>query len=231
MQITNRLLQALNNGTTKDKMVYYRPKISRTCPHDTTFIYKPKEATNPTKMGLLSLRLPLYMLYKVWTCQQTRTYISITSNILFRSLSVTFSPTYSFDVLVEAFVDTATPRLCWVFNLLLQLQCASWLPAALRCCFWVVEPFDLLCCFNSPMTLWCGVGWVVLILVDSCESPYEEKNTILTTSVSQIPHAAWTGWMLIGAFTSIVSQTSEVLGHSSAKFAHCLFFHLVVTSK
>ncbi|CAL9781951.1 unnamed protein product [Musa acuminata subsp. burmannicoides] len=57
-------LQALNSCTTKGKMVHYRPKSSRTCPHDTTFIYKPKEATNPTKMGLLSLRPPLYMLYK-----------------------------------------------------------------------------------------------------------------------------------------------------------------------
>ena len=133
-------LQALNSCTTKGKMVHYRSKISRTCLHDTTFIYKPKEATNPTKLGLLSLRSSLYMLYKAWTCQKTWTYISITSNILFRSLFVTFSPTYSFDVLVEAFVDTATPRFCWVFNLLLQLQCASWLPTALRYCFWVVEP-------------------------------------------------------------------------------------------
>ena len=81
-------LQALNSGTTKGKMVHYRPKSSRTCPHDTTFIYKPKEATNPTKVGLLSLRLSLYMLGKVWTYQKARTYISFTSNVLFRSLSM-----------------------------------------------------------------------------------------------------------------------------------------------
>ena len=173
-------LQSLNSGTTKGNMVHYRPKSSRTCPHDTTFIYKPKEATNPTKMGLISLRPPLYILYKAWTCQKTRTYMSITSNILFRSLSVTFSPTYSFDVLVEAFVNTATLRLCWVFNLLLQLQYTSWLPAALRCCFWVVEPLIRHAASTRQwLWLWCGVGWVVLILVDSYGSPRWRKRPSL----------------------------------------------------
>ena len=134
------------------------------------FIIKIRDSTRP----------PLYILYKAWTCQKTRTYISITSNILFRSLSVTFSPTYSFDVLVEAFVNTATPRLCWVFNLLLQLQCASWLLAALRCCFWVVEPLIRhTASTHQWLWLWCGVGWVVLILVDSCGSPRWRKRLSL----------------------------------------------------
>ncbi|RWW59823.1 hypothetical protein BHE74_00033210 [Ensete ventricosum] len=41
--------------------------------------------------------------------------MSISSNTLFTLLSVTFSPTYSFDVLVEAAVDAASP--CILLNL------------------------------------------------------------------------------------------------------------------
>ncbi|RWV85788.1 hypothetical protein BHE74_00035785 [Ensete ventricosum] len=37
--------------------------------------------------------------------------MSISSNTLFTLLSMTFSPTYSFDVLVEATVDAASPRI------------------------------------------------------------------------------------------------------------------------
>ncbi|RZR99488.1 hypothetical protein BHM03_00029046 [Ensete ventricosum] len=45
--------------------------------------------------------------------------MSISSNTLFTLLSVTFSPTYSFDVLVEATVDAASPRI------LLNLQSSA----------------------------------------------------------------------------------------------------------
>ena len=48
-----------------------------------------KRSLNPTKMKLLSFRSSLYMLWKAWTNRKTRTYISIISNILFRTLSVT----------------------------------------------------------------------------------------------------------------------------------------------
>ncbi|RZR87288.1 hypothetical protein BHM03_00014662 [Ensete ventricosum] len=45
--------------------------------------------------------------------------MSISSNTLFTLLSVTFSPTFSFDVLVEATVDAASPRI------LLNLQSSA----------------------------------------------------------------------------------------------------------
>ena len=71
--------------------------------------------------------------------QKTWVYTSISSNTLFTYLFVTFFPTYSFNILVEAFADVASPYLCWIFNLLLQLQCISWLLIALCCCCWVDE--------------------------------------------------------------------------------------------
>ncbi|RRT32197.1 hypothetical protein B296_00040368 [Ensete ventricosum] len=47
----------------------------------------------------------------MYTNRRTRTNMSISSNIMFILLSVTFSPTYSFNVLVEATVDVASPRI------------------------------------------------------------------------------------------------------------------------
>ncbi|RWV84389.1 hypothetical protein GW17_00053895 [Ensete ventricosum] len=51
----------------------------------------------------------------MYTNRRTRTNMSISLNTLFTLLSVTFSPTYSFDVLVEATVDAASP--CILLNL------------------------------------------------------------------------------------------------------------------
>ena len=171
-------------------MIHYRPKISHTCPHDTTFIYKPKAATDPTKMGLSSLRPSPYMLYNAWTYQKTRTYISITSNTLFRSLSVTFSPTYSFDVLVEAFVDTATPRLLLSLQSYASTTMRLLAPSCSPLLFLSSRTFDPPCCFNSPMTLTLVWGW--LSCVDPCwflRILQMKEKTILTVPVSQMPHA------------------------------------------
>ncbi|RWV90731.1 hypothetical protein GW17_00047037 [Ensete ventricosum] len=62
----------------------------------------------------------------MYTNRRTWTNMSISSNTLFTLLSVTFSRTYSFDVLVEATVDTASPRI------LLNLQSST---LATRCPF------------------------------------------------------------------------------------------------
>ncbi|RZS17752.1 hypothetical protein BHM03_00049939 [Ensete ventricosum] len=51
----------------------------------------------------------------MYTNRMTRTNMSISLNTLFTLLSVTFSPTYSFDVLVEATVDATSP--CILLNL------------------------------------------------------------------------------------------------------------------
>ncbi|RWW39722.1 hypothetical protein BHE74_00054922 [Ensete ventricosum] len=77
--------------------------------------------------------------------------MSITSNTLFIFLSVTFSLTYSFDVLIEAAVDVASP------HLLLDLQSSALAttrllaPQLLSVVGVELSNFDPSYCFNSPM--------------------------------------------------------------------------------
>ncbi|RRT36933.1 hypothetical protein B296_00036927 [Ensete ventricosum] len=83
--------------------------------------------------------------------------MSISSNTLFTFLSMTFFPTYSFVVVIEATVDATSPRI------LLNLQ-SSALGAT---CPFSSQPLSVAvvelsnsdppCCFNSPMTE-SGVG-------------------------------------------------------------------------
>ncbi|RWV77314.1 hypothetical protein GW17_00061875 [Ensete ventricosum] len=96
-------------------MVHYRPKsltsaykiylyLQATIGHKTNQTWAAKPTVSP-----------LLVVQGMYTNRRIRTNMSISSNTLFTLLSVTFSSTYSFKVLVKATVDAASP--CILLNL------------------------------------------------------------------------------------------------------------------
>ncbi|RWV98471.1 hypothetical protein GW17_00038675 [Ensete ventricosum] len=90
-------------------MVHYRPKSPQVFIRP-THIYKPKLTTKQTRTAKPTAS-PLLAVQGMYTNRRTRTNMSISLNTLFTLLSVTFSLTYSFNVLVEATIDAASPRI------------------------------------------------------------------------------------------------------------------------
>ncbi|CAL9106895.1 unnamed protein product, partial [Musa textilis] len=70
-------------------------------------MYMPTMAYKLAQMGHFAFGKPFTSFTSDNQPKGTRTCISITPNKPFIILSVTFSPTYSFDVLIEAFADAA----------------------------------------------------------------------------------------------------------------------------
>ncbi|RRT55252.1 hypothetical protein B296_00027469 [Ensete ventricosum] len=91
-------------------MVYYRPKSPQVLTRYSYLQAKIGHQANQTTAAKPTAS-PLLAVQGMYTNRRTQTNMCISSNTLFTLLSVTFSPTYSFDVLVEAAVDAASPRI------------------------------------------------------------------------------------------------------------------------
>ncbi|RWW79027.1 hypothetical protein BHE74_00012714 [Ensete ventricosum] len=115
-------LPAWGEGTrrryTQRIMVHYRPKSPQLLTRHSYLQAKIGHKANQTRAVKLTTS-PLLAVQGMYTNRRTQTNMSISSNTLFTFLSVTFSPTYSFDVLVKATVDAASSRI------LLNLQSSA----------------------------------------------------------------------------------------------------------